>query len=408
MDRKILLQNLADSVAERTGITKRKAEAFVRSFFEVTEEGLIADGIVKTKGFGTTKIVAVSGRESVNINTGERFQIEGHDKVTFTPDAPFRDLVNRPFAHFTTTILADNLDEAEFDAANLPQPEPETVDIEEKTVNEEPPVEKEAPVEEETPFEVVAPTEEEAAPTEEEAPAEQEVSLVEEVLTEEEVPTEEEATDETDTSAEDNQESTQTSETTEDMQQPIIIQNTIPETRHNWWRVAFVVLATLVLMTLSYFAGYYRVFCPCDWETPSQPEKTTAQSSVPQNTTTEKTKVTTQPTDDAKVDAPAPATNAEPKETKEQAAAELAAAKANEEKKLREAAKKYRQMDGNYLITGVLETHEMKVGDNLYKLAKQAYGDKKLVSYIIFHNNISNPDLVNIGQTIEIPKLMEK
>ena len=72
------------------------------------------------------------------------------------------------------------------------------------------------------------------------------------------------------------------------------------------------------------------------------------------------------------------------------------------------AAKKYRQMSGPYLITGVVRVHTMKAGDNLYLLAKKEYGNKEMVSYIIFHNQISNPDLIRLGQQIEIPRLTPK
>lgn len=67
-------------------LDKKTCEAFARTLFEVVEEALLSDKFVKVKGFGTFKLVAVSDRESVNINTGERFQIEGHTKVSFIPE----------------------------------------------------------------------------------------------------------------------------------------------------------------------------------------------------------------------------------------------------------------------------------------------------------------------------------
>lgn len=116
MDKKLLLQDIANLLAEQEGISKRKAESFVRAFFDLTEEALLQDNYVKVSGFGTTKLVEVSERESVNINTGERFQISGHTKISFTPDNTLRDLVNRPFAHFTTITLNDNTTEEELEA----------------------------------------------------------------------------------------------------------------------------------------------------------------------------------------------------------------------------------------------------------------------------------------------------
>lgn len=113
MEQKLLLQDLANLLAEKEGISKRQAETFVRAFFDITEEALLQDNYVKITGFGTAKLVEVSERESVNIHTGERFQIQGHSKVSFTPDTNLRDLINRPFAHFTTITLNDDTTDEE-------------------------------------------------------------------------------------------------------------------------------------------------------------------------------------------------------------------------------------------------------------------------------------------------------
>lgn len=121
MDNKILLQDIADFLCYRSGITKRDAEQFVRAFFEVIQQGLERDQYVKIKGFGTFKLVEVGQRESVNINTGERFQINGHTKVSFTPDTSLKDLVNRPFSHFQTVILNDETAIEELDACTVPE-----------------------------------------------------------------------------------------------------------------------------------------------------------------------------------------------------------------------------------------------------------------------------------------------
>ena len=117
MEKKYTLQDLAALLAERESLPLEQAEDFVRSFFELTEEGLLKDSFVKVTGFGTFKLVEVSERESVNINTGERFQISGHNKISFTPDGTLRELVNRPFAHFTTVTLNDNTPETALEAA---------------------------------------------------------------------------------------------------------------------------------------------------------------------------------------------------------------------------------------------------------------------------------------------------
>lgn len=118
MENKILAQDLAEFLSQRNGITKKKAEGFVRAFFDVILWGLEQDKFVKIKGFGTFKMVAVGERESVNINTGERFQIQGHSKISFTPDSNLKDLVNRPFAHFQTVVLNDETSLEELENIN--------------------------------------------------------------------------------------------------------------------------------------------------------------------------------------------------------------------------------------------------------------------------------------------------
>lgn len=118
MKKKLLLQDLAELLAANEEIGKKEADTFVRSFFDIIEQGLLEDKFVKIKGLGTFKLVAVSERESVNVNTGERIQINGHTKVTFTPDTSMKELVNRPFAHFEAVDLSDDTDMAEFEAVD--------------------------------------------------------------------------------------------------------------------------------------------------------------------------------------------------------------------------------------------------------------------------------------------------
>lgn len=115
MSRKLLPADFIDIIAQNQGITKKKSEAFIRAFFEVIEEGLQNDSFVKIRGLGTFKLVSVSERESVNINTGERFQISGHTKVSFIPDNSFKELINRPFSHFETIVIPESttIDEIE-------------------------------------------------------------------------------------------------------------------------------------------------------------------------------------------------------------------------------------------------------------------------------------------------------
>lgn len=113
---KTALQLIADAVAKKHKITVKEAERFVSSMFDVMNEGLKTDKLVKVKGLGTFKVQAVKPRESVNVNTGERVLIEGHDKVSFTPDTTMKELVNKPFALFETVVLNDGVDFADLDS----------------------------------------------------------------------------------------------------------------------------------------------------------------------------------------------------------------------------------------------------------------------------------------------------
>ena len=113
---KTALQLIADTVAKKHKITVKDAEKFVSAMFDVMNEGLKTDKLVKVKGLGTFKAQAVKPRESVNVNTGERVLIEGHDKVSFTPDATMKELVNKPFAQFETVVLNDGVDFTDIDS----------------------------------------------------------------------------------------------------------------------------------------------------------------------------------------------------------------------------------------------------------------------------------------------------
>lgn len=103
------LKDLAKVLVAKHQLKQRDAEIFINAVVDTILEGLQADRIVKIKGFGTFKLTAVRDRESVNVNTGERIVVSGHDKISFTPDSVMRDMVNKPFAHFDTVVLADDV-----------------------------------------------------------------------------------------------------------------------------------------------------------------------------------------------------------------------------------------------------------------------------------------------------------
>lgn len=113
MEKNALLQEIIACMAENGDYSQTELDEFCSIFFESIEAGLLADKYVKIKGFGTFKLINVSERESINVNTGERIQISGHAKASFIPDNDLKDLINSPFSHFQTVAINDetNLEE---------------------------------------------------------------------------------------------------------------------------------------------------------------------------------------------------------------------------------------------------------------------------------------------------------
>ena len=112
---KFSLNILGKLLADKSGLSQVEAELFIRKMFDVCNQGLEADKQVKIKWLGTFKVQATKDRESINVNTGERFTIEGRDKLTFTPDNILKEIVNKPFAQFETVVVNDGVEFDEID-----------------------------------------------------------------------------------------------------------------------------------------------------------------------------------------------------------------------------------------------------------------------------------------------------
>ena len=112
---KFSLNTLGKLLADKSGLSQVEAELFIRKMFDVCNQGLDAEKQVKIKWLGTFKVQATKDRESINVNTGERFTIEGRDKLTFTPDNILKEIVNKPFAQFETVVVNDGVDFDEID-----------------------------------------------------------------------------------------------------------------------------------------------------------------------------------------------------------------------------------------------------------------------------------------------------
>ena len=415
---KISLQELAEfmTAADET-LDKKTCEAFARTLFEVVEEALLSDKFVKVKGFGTFKLVAVSDRESVNINTGERFQIEGHTKVSFIPDNTLKEEINRPFAHFETIDLSDETEQAELDAIDAAAAEEaqesEAVEETVEEVAEEMPAEEPAEevVEEEVKEEVLEevlkeePAEETEEPMEEPVATEPQTIVTAEKKEEEPEKAEEPAADtalendETPEPEADEQEEAPTAlpVSYEYAEQP-------PRRLFNWWKAIGVFFAVLALMLLSYFAGYYRLLCPCiiglpEWTEPQpaqpaakvQPAKPAPAKPQPAPAEATAPKIPENPLnpenpEQQKPRKSEPAKPAPAPRKQQPAPAEVAPAPPAD-------------------TTVATQPHTVARGETLYSIARKYYGSDKYVNVIIRHNRIKNPNNIEKGTTLQIPIL---
>lgn len=398
-------------------LDKKTCEAFARTLFEVVEEALLSDKFVKVKGFGTFKLVAVSDRESVNINTGERFQIEGHTKVSFIPDNTLKEEINRPFAHFETIDLSDETEQAELDAIDAAAAEEaleneEAEETVEEVAEEMPATEPaeevvEEEVKEEVPEEVLKeePVEEAEEPMEEPVATEPQTIVTAEKKEEEPAKAEEPAADTTlesekkpEPEAEEQEEApTALPVSYEYTEQP-------PRRPFNWWKAIGVFFFVLTLMLLSYFAGYYRLLCPCiiglpEWTEPQpvqpaakvQPAKTAPAKPQPAPAETTAPKIPENPLNTENPEQPEPRKSKpakpDPAPRKQQSApAEVAPAPPAD-------------------TTVATQPHTVARGETLYSIARKYYGSDKYVNVIIRHNRIKNPNNIEKGTTLQIPIL---
>ena len=382
MNEKITLQDLINLFSEKQGMNKKDAEVFVRTMFELIEEALATEKYVKIKGFGTFKLTEVDSRESVNVNTGERIEIQGHTKISFTPDATMKDLINKPFSHFETVILNEGveLEDTPIETSEeIVQEEiiSETILTEEPAIMEEPQPKPivETPAEEETIVE--EPTVEEQTieePISEETIEEEtivEESTIEEPVVEEPI-TEEPTITEVQTSEE---------ELTEE---PVVEKEKYVSTEEkkvkNTNRILWGVIVVLVLIIL--FGVYWMFLRP---------------SSVPE--------VTPLPPVQEEVTIPVPVEEKQPEDTIETVKfIQLSA----EELRKEHVPSFADTLD--YQILGTQEEYTLQKGETIIRASVKFFGTKKYWPYIVKHNLdvLPDPDNIPAGVKIKIPVLTPK
>ena len=416
---RISIQELSAILTVKSGLKKKDAERFATTLFEVVKDGLVTDRLVKVKGLGTFKVIDIEARESVNVNTGERVLIEGHEKISFTPDATMKELVNKPFSQFETVVLNEGV---EFDdAPNVAEQTEEKLAVEETTVEvppvEEPPVE-EPPVEE-PPVEE-PPVEE---PPVEESPVEEspvEESPVEEPPVEEppvEEPPVEEPPVEEEPPAEEPLAVMHQQEPTEEIEKGIIENEEEPDMKTKTdntrlktiaW-LAISIAACLASFVGGYFLGLNKGLSMTGNAFTSIEEiaDSTEQTPVKDTATVEaKTKVQ---------DVDAPAFKAEPSKPVEVVESPVDRVTPPATPPAAPAASpaadtdKYAEMDnrvryGAYRIVGTDYEVTAKAGESTARVSKRTLGPD-MECYIEVYNGLKPGAVLEAGKTVKIPKL---
>lgn len=465
MSEKITIQDIIELLAEKHSMTKKDAEIFVKGMFELIEEALATEKYVKVKGLGTFKLTEVESRESVNVNTGERIEIQGHTKISFTPDSCMKDLINKPFAHFETVILNENtrLEDTETEiegeeeeifeegTTNIPEEvivseevkptetekvetsqdeensiDPDVIPVVEEPLIEEPATPAETAEEEpqtmeteEVEEEIATEAEENTALVTEEAapeienPAEE---TVEEDSSDNKLPEEEEVMTIADAAILAAREGKTLSETIVSEDTNLSEESITPAATPNLeerkakeekkaktpWGI---IIAIVLILCLA--GGIYWYF---------QSDKTSA-SQTPATTNLSQTQlkeeVPTVPVNDSVMqnnDTVSTSTTNVPE--KEMQAATTGAAKksATTTTESKNVARETLADTVEYDITGTKTNYTLQEGESLVKLAVKFYGTKKLWPYIVKHNKniIKDADRVPIGTTLRIPELTPK
>lgn len=364
MENKVSLQDLANGIAAKKGITKKDAEVFVRTLFDIIRDSLRNDKIVKVKGFGTFKLVMMESRESINVNNGERILIKGYTKVSFTPDPTLRDIINKPFAQFETVLLYDGTKTEDMERIDnvVPEAVEETEEQSEAVVHEahevaaelengcieesaEPVVENKIDKQEEsvqvdipTNVEVIEPIVEDDVNKEPEA-------VAEEVVVENKIET--------------------------------VASNNEPEEKkkkkNNRWMWLILIFLLLIGFGYYYVRNYTTLLNNCcaeDIEVVAEPQQEVVSEEVVLET----------------VDS-----------VKTEEAIEVVDTVA------------YPQVaNGEFVIVGTKLEHVLKSGETLRTVSLKYYGTKEYSEYIVVYNGIEAPDLVPVGMLLKIPELRTK
>lgn len=379
MDVKLNHSDLSALLAKETGMSLVKAELFTKTVFDVIIEGLEQDGIVKINGLGTFRLTDVASRSSVNVNTGEKFEIKGHKKLVFAPADTLKDCVNRPFAMFEPVEVDESYTDDEPDAVEDAEEKEvlqQNIKPEADNVEDEPCVaETVLPAEDVQTENVTAPDEKDAPEDISAAPVAVQERSAEPVLVR--VPK-------------------------KDKKAPVV------EKKKNFKWVYIVGVMFLVLLVGAVLYNIWHTIAPSE----TLVVKSVTVVAEAQNNA-EKTDAVTGATVDA--------TTAATPQSSELNAGEPTVSDITEAQ-IKEKDEPYKfvivdRLDSLqlkditladtdlYEFDGDWAQHRVAAGETLTRIALKYYGDKKLWPYIVKYNSLARPNDLSKGMTILIPRL---
>ena len=434
---KYTIQQLAEILVKKNGLNEKEAQDFVVAIFEIVKEGLEQDKLVKIKGFGTFKIIDIDPRASINVNTGERVLIEGHQKITFTPDAVMKEMVNRPFSQFETVILNDGVDLSEIDRTYNFEPDNNTgveeseteqdntqdtqaeVSTEKTTIVEEPEPTIVETTEEPEP--TIVETTEEPEPTIVETTEEPEPTIVETTeepepptITSEEVPAREAVADSPCDQEEDDDDD-------DDTASPDVFDDD-SETSGSYWKWVVAAVVCLILMAAAAYGGYMfgleegkhqeKKSQIADYA--AQLDKQTAELRKQRLANQEQALADTSATAKKVADTSATAQKvADTSPTKKEVSATSPATQPStstpsaEEDYSRYNTSDVRIRTGAYIIVGIDKTVTAQEGQTIGKIAQSQLGPG-MSCYVEAVNGMKENTVLKKGTRIKIPKLRHK
>lgn len=394
---RLTIQEISKVLITKNGLEQSEANRFATELFAVIQERLEKNDQVKVKGLGTFKVITVEARESVSVRTGSRVMIEEHSKITFTPDATMKELVNKPFSQFETVPLNDNVefddlkeqdDDAEFEDIKNDLTEEELIQLEQMDKSEEPvsirPVLTE-PIKETEPKPEMKPKVEEEL---------QKLPQEEPQIEPKEEPKEEPQDDIEETSE--------------------LVNFYDDEEESSFWnKWLWLGFAAICIACLSAFGGYYY---GCQHTAllalgDTVVVRDTIYMAAPQDTTSTETPVQVDKQEVAKIEEPKQ--EAPKAETPKVEKAKVETPKVEKPKaEPVPEVDKYAQKDervrlGAYRIVGLDHEVTVQQGQTFYSICRAHLGPD-MECYIEVYNNLPRNPQIKAGQVIKIPKLQVK